>query len=536
MTARFMLAPLAALAVSTAPVAAQPRAINTVADRKPDAIVDLRTPDGAALVGATWRYADAEIVPIEARAPGPDRKPSGAPVETFDIEPKAGARDFDDRAWTVVAPDRLDDRRAGGRLSFNWYRTRVTVPERLGPIATSGATLVFEVVVDDYAEIWVDGELPRTLGQASGALHRGYNAPNRVVLTTDARPGREIQIAVFGANGPQSEPPSNFIWIRSATVEVFTPTRDGRRVGLEIERRDAELDAIVPADAHLEQVAEGFEFIEGPVWHPDGYLLFSDPNRNTIYRYSPGEGVAPFRVKSGYSGPDIGRYHQPGSNGLALDPDGRLTIDEHGNRRVVRVEPNGVVTVLADRYAGRRLNSPNDLVYRSDGTLYFTDPFFGLPEFGDDPRRELDFTGVFAWKDGTLRLVSRELSGPNGIALSPDEKHLYVGNWDDHAKIVKRYELGADGSVADGVVFFDMTQAPGDDAIDGIKVDRHGNVYVSGPGGIWVLSSEGKHLGTIRTPQHAHNFAWGDDDGRTLYIAARSRLYRIRLGVPGVRP
>jgi gluconolactonase len=409
----------------------------------------------------------------------------------------------------------------------------VTVPERLGPIATSGATLVFEVVVDDYAEIWVDGELPRTLGQASGALHRGYNAPNRVVLTTDARPGREIQIAVFGANGPQSEPPSNFIWIRSATVEVFTPTRDGRRVGLEIERRDAELDAIVPADAHLEQVAEGFEFIEGPVWHPDGYLLFSDPNRNTIYRYSPGEGVAPFRVKSGYSGPDIGRYHQPGSNGLALDPDGRLTIDEHGNRRVVRVEPNGVVTVLADRYAGKRLNSPNDLVYRSDGTLYVTDPPFGLPAVFDDPARELAWSGVYRVKDGTVTLVSRDLAGPNGLAFSPDERFLYVGNWDPQRKVVMRYAVRPDGSLADGHVFFDMTGARGEEALDGLKVDSAGHLFVSGPGGVWVLSADGRHLGTLHMPELPANFAWGDADGRTLYLAARTGLYRLRLNVQG---
>ena len=166
------------------------------------------------------------------------------------------------------------------------------------------------------------------------------------------------------------------------------------------------------------------------MWHPDGYLLFSDPNANTIYRWAPEGSVSVFRAKSGYSGFDIGEYHQPGSNGLTLDPNGLLTINEHGNRRVTRLERTGNLTVLADRYQGKRLNSPNDLVYRSDGTLYFTDPPFGLPKAFDDPRKELAFSGVYMVKDGQVTLLTKELSGPNGIAFSPDEKYLYVDNWD----------------------------------------------------------------------------------------------------------
>lgn len=179
---------------------------------------------------------------------------------------------------------------------------------------------------------------------------------------------------------------------------------------------------------------------------------------------------------------------------------------------------------------------PNDLVYKSDGALYFTDPPFGLPKFFADPRRELDFSGVYRVKDGQLRLLTKEFTGPNGIAFSPDERYLYVGNWDDKAKVVKRYEVATDGSLANGKVFYDMTSAPGEDAIDGIKVDQHGNVYVSGPGGLWILSPDGKHLGTIIGPKHPHNMAWGDEDGKTLYLAAQSGLYRIRLNVAGVRP
>jgi gluconolactonase len=200
---------------------------------------------------------------------------------------------------------------------------------------------------------------------------------------------------------------------------------------------------------------------------------------------------------------------------------------------VTRLEKTGALTVLADRYRGKRLNSPNDLVYRSDGALYFTDPPFGLPKAFDDPRKALPFSGVFCLIDGELKLVSAELAGPNGLAFSPDEKHLYVGNWDPERKVVMRYEVRPDGSVADGRVFFDMTAAPGEDAIDGIKVDRRGNLYVSGPGGLWIISPAGTHLGTLKGPEHPHNLAWGDDDGRALYLAAQTGLYRLRLGVGG---
>jgi gluconolactonase len=246
--------------------------------------------------------------------------------------------------------------------------------------------------------------------------------------------------------------------------------------------------------------------------------------------------VSVFRTKSGYAGVDVAEYGQPGSNGITLDREGRVTINEHGNRRVVRVEKNGVVTVLADRYQGKRLNSPNDLVYRSDGSLFFTDPPFGLPKAFDDPRKELPFSGVYSLKDGRLTLGATDLTGPNGLAFSPDERYLYVANWDEKKKVVMRYRAHPDGTLTNGEVFFDMTDAPGEDALDGIKVDVRGNLYVSGPGGLWILSPEGKHLGTIVGPEHPHNLAWGDADGRTLYLTAQTGLYRIRLNIPGVRP
>jgi gluconolactonase len=283
-------------------------------------------------------------------------------------------------------------------------------------------------------------------------------------------------------------------------------------------------------------VATGFEFTEGPVWTRDGALLFSSPNTNVIYRWTPEGRVSVFRPKSGYTGVDIGRYHQPGSNGLTFDPEGRLTICQHGNRRVVRVNPHGDITVLADAFEGRRLNSPNDLVFRSDGTLFFTDPPFGLPGVFDDPAKELPFSGVFRARDGEVALVTDELEGPNGLAFSPDERYLYVGNWDPKRKVVMRYELDAAGDVIDAIELFDMTGAPGEDAIDGLKVDVEGTLYVCGPGGVWILSPSGEHLATLRVPEAPHNLAWGDEDARTLYITALTSIYRVRVPTPGIRP
>jgi gluconolactonase len=423
-------------------------------------------------------------------------------------------------------------------VCFNWYRIDVTIPDRVGDFDPTGSTVVFEVVIDDYAEVWVDGELPLALGQTGGQVVGGFNAPNRVILGRDVRPGQRFQIAVFGINGPISASPMNYIWMRSATLDFYAPerARTVEEAPLEVERRNGGLDELVPSDVRLERIATGFEFTEGPVWAPDGALLFSSPNTNVIYRWEPTGAVSVFRPKSGYTGVDIGRFAQPGSNGLTFDPQGRLTICQHGNRRVIRVEPHGNITVLADAYEGRRLNSPNDLVYRSDGALYFTDPPFGLPDAFDDPGKELPFSGVFSARDGEVALISDELEGPNGLAFSPDERFLYVGNWDPERKVVMRFPIDAASEASDGTVFFDMTDAPGEDAIDGLKVDEAGNLYVCGPGGIWVLSPDGDHLGTLELPEDPHNLAWGDGDRRTLYVTALTSVYRMRLNVPGARP
>ena len=530
---------------------------------KPDAAIDLASVDGVQRVKGQWRYSDTRIIEVDFRSAGADNQPSGAPVKTYDYTPHAGGADFDDSRWQTIEPTTLSQRRGNGRLSFNWYRIKLTIPERVGDFDPTGALAVFETSLDDYAEIWVDGELSRALGQSGGSVIGGWNATNRLVIGRNVKPGQEIQLAIFGANGPLSNPPTNFIWMRYAKLSFYkaepgpvalTPSE----VNVEVVRNDPAMDEIIGPNPKAFKLAEGFRFTEGPIWvnHDDGYLLFSDPNANTIYKYSPaGEGkLDVFRTPSGYSGADIAEYGQPGSNGLTLDPQGRLTINQHGNHRVIRVEKDGTDTVLADSYKGQRLNSPNDLVYRSDGTLFFTDPPFGFPKAFLDPRKELGFSGVYSIYKGKLQLISKDFTGPNGIALSPDEKYLYVGNWPrgivkqaprandepvsdlgENHKAIMRYEVQADDTLKNGTLFFDFTNAPGEDGLDGIKVDQKGNLYVSAPGGLWVISPAGKHLGTIITPRHPHNFNWGDD-GKTLYLCARDALYRIRLNVAGVRP
>ena len=511
---------------------------------KPDAVLDLATKEGVDVVKGLWRYSDTKIIPVDFKAAGPNKQPTGKPIKTYDFTPHAGGVDFDDSKWEILDPTTLDARRSTGRLCFNWYRINVTIPSRVNDVDVAGATAVFETSIDDYAEIWVDGEMARALGQSGGSVVKGWNAANRLIINRSVQAGQKIQLAIFGANGPLSNPPTNYIYIREAKLEfykdgvvpvVITPSE----VNVEVIRKDPALDAIVPPNPKIFKLAEGFKFTEGPVWdRKDGYLLFSDPNHNTIYKYSPeGSGqLTVFREKSGYEGADIAEYGQPGSNGLTFDREGRLTINQHGNRRVVRLESDGQLTVLADNFEGKRLNSPNDLVYRSDGTLYFTDPPFGLPKLFKDPRKELPFSGVFAAKDGKVTLVSKDLTGPNGLAFSPNEKFFYVDNWDEHKKIVMRYEVNPDGTLKNGKLFFDMTSAGTEDALDGMKIDKAGNLYVSGPRGIWILSPEGKHLGTIIAPKHPHNFTWGDSDGKTLYLCARSGLYRMRLNIEGIRP
>ena len=320
-----------------------------------------------------------------------------------------------------------------------------------------------------------------------------------------------------------------------------------------IERLDPGLDAIAPANAPLEKVTDGFKWTDGPVWIHAGYLLFAEIPSNRIMKWVPGAKEATlFLHPSGYQGSAPYGGPEPGSNGMTLDKDGRLTVAGHARRMIYRLEspsPHAELTVLAERYQGKRLNSPNDLVYRSDGSLYFTDPPYGLRTQSDkDPQKELSFNGVCRIPDAAshpagappddarLQLIIKDLTRPNGIAFSPDEKYLYIAVSDPDHMVWMRYDVKRDGSVANGMVFCKASSSQGVGSPDGIKVDQEGNLYGSGPGGLWIISPEGKHIGTIKLPERAANCAWGDADGKTLYITASSSVYRIQLKIPGVRP
>ncbi|MBQ10564.1 MAG: gluconolactonase [Planctomyces sp.] len=504
----------------------------------PNAIIDLNADAGAELVKGQWRYHDAEVVTVEFRSPGEDGNPTGPPNQTYDIVPHAQGLDFDDSGWETVTPTDLGTRRSTGKVCFNWYRINVTIPEKVGNFDPTGSTAVYDVVIDDYAEIWVNGEMPRSVGQAGGTVVGGFNSPNRIILARNVRPGQQFVIALFGINGPISASPENFVFMRTATLEFYADDleRAAREVPFEISRRDPALDDIVRVDAKVEKVAGDFVFTDGPVWSHAGFLFFSSPNTNKIYRWAPDGTVNVFPAKSAYRGFDIGEYTNPGSSGLTLDTEGRLAICEQGNRRIIQTSARGDVVVMADRYQDKRLNSPHDLVYKSDGSLYFTDPPFGLPQTFSDPRRELPFSGVFRVHEEQVVLLTDELTSPTGLAFSPDEKFLYVGNRDRQKKVVMRYPVNADGTLSPGEVFQDMTEAPGEDGINGIKIDQEGNLYVCGPGGVWILSPQGQVLGLIKGPEQQHNLAWGDEDGRTLYMTAITGIYRIALNIPGIRP
>ncbi len=312
-----------------------------------------------------------------------------------------------------------------------------------------------------------------------------------------------------------------------------------------VARINPALDEIVPADARVEKLADSFGFLEGPVWvRQGGYLLFSDIPANVIYKWSPDVGkVSIFLAYSGFTGTDdsvAGAQSNDGralvtllgSNAVTVDPQGRVVYCAHGDRQVVRLEADGRRTVLASQFEGKRLNSPNDLVFKSDGTLYFTDPPSGLRDRDKDPKKELPFSGVYLLKGGKLQLITKDMTTPNGIVFSPDEKYLYVN--DSAKKTITRFDVQPDDTVTNGQVIIDMSSDKAPGVPDGMKVDQKGNIYCTGPGGFWIMSPQGKHLGTVLTSELPANLAFGGPDLKTLFLTARTGLYQIRLKIPGI--
>jgi gluconolactonase len=303
-------------------------------------------------------------------------------------------------------------------------------------------------------------------------------------------------------------------------------------------RLDPAVNALIPIDAVVEKVADGFGFIEGPVWMPgpQGRILFSDIPANTVYGWSEDEGTQVFLQPVTPENSETGAVG--GSNGLTLDTQGRLVLCEHGNRRVARLENDGSRTTLADRSDDKRLNSPNDIVFHSSGAAFFTDPPYGLEGQDEDPAKEQPHNGIYRLDtDGTVTLLSAGQTRPNGIGFSPDERSLYVANSDTPLNpLIMAYPVLDDLSLGEAAVFFDASKLTGETYTgtpDGLTLDRSGNIYATGPGGVLILSAQGKHLGTIELNEVAANVGWGDD-GKTLYITASTSLYRIRLSADGL--
>ena len=297
-------------------------------------------------------------------------------------------------------------------------------------------------------------------------------------------------------------------------------------------KMDPSLDAIVSETAAIEKVASGLGFAEGPVWLHDA-LLFSDIPGNAIHKLQAGQDSV-FRTPI-FEGKDFKPGFHIGSTGLTIDKQRRLIIAEHGNRRVTRLEPNGQLTVLADKYDGKRLNSPNDVVVKSDGAIYFTDPPYGLAGQDTDPAKELAFSGVYRFADGKLQLLAQELTRPNGLGFSPDERYLYVANSDTAKRVWMRYDVKRDGTLGPGTVFYDLAMAQERGIPDGLKVDAAGNLFGTGPAGVWIISPFGKALGRIEAPEVPANVAFGED-GKTLFLTARTSVYRVRLNTKGKLP
>ncbi len=318
-----------------------------------------------------------------------------------------------------------------------------------------------------------------------------------------------------------------------ATEGDHRPT-GARTIGT-LEILDPRFEQLISPSAKIEKLAEGFAWAEGPIWFKDGgYLLFSDVITNTVFKWKPGQGITEFLKPSGYTGA-VPRGGEPGSNGLTSDSQGRLTLCEHGDRRVARLEKDGHKITLADAYQGKRFNSPNDLVYKSNGDLYFTDPPYGLEGRLDDPKKELSFQGVYRLKpNGELTLLTDELKFPNGLAFSPDEKTLYVAVSDPDHAVWMAYDVQPDGTITRGRIFFDSTAwvKTKKGLPDGMKVDRKGNLFATGPGGVLIFSPDGRHLGTIATDEPTANCNWGGD-GSMLYIAVNHFLCRIQTKTKG---
>ena len=513
---------------------------------RPDAIVDLQTDEGVALVGGQWRYSDARVEEIDFVELGSAGRPARARARcrtaptTWCRTPRRPTSTT--RRGGVLAPGGHDApavRTAGSASTGTGIavtlpeRDRRPRPDRRRPSSSRSS-------IDDYAEVWVNGALPLALGDTGGPVVAGFNAPNRVVLTRDARPGRPFAIAVFGINGPISASPRNYIWMRTATLDVYAPERAGRPSrAVEVSaplraRRDRAARRRARAGRRRLRVHRG----PGLVARRRAALQLAEHQRDLPAGPRRARSRCSAR-KSGYTGVDIGRYPSRGRTGSPSTREGRLTICQHGNRRVIRVEPHGDITVLADSLRGEAAQQPQRprLPLGRDACTSPTRRS-GCRQAFDDPDKELDFSGVFRSRDGEIALIDDELDGPErdrvlpGRAL-PLRRQLGPGRARSSCATRSRGRR----RVSTASVFFDMTDAPGEDAIDGLKVDVAGNLYVCGPGGIWVLSAGGRAPRPDPScPRTRTTWPGATRTAARLYITALTSVYRMRLSVAGHPP
>jgi gluconolactonase len=306
-----------------------------------------------------------------------------------------------------------------------------------------------------------------------------------------------------------------------------------------IDRKDPKLDALIPKDAKIEVLAGGFKWTEGPVWDKKGNaLLFTDIPNNRVVRWSAKDGVSDFLKPSGYTGKEDFKGHEPGANGLAFDAAGNLILCQHGDRRIARMKGDKTFETIVDKYMGKRFNSPNDLVFAKNGDLYFTDPPYGLPEQMKDPKKELDFQGVYRLSaKGELTLLTKEMTRPNGIALAPDEKTLYVANSDPDKAIWMAFPINDDGTLGKGKLIHDATAdvkaSPNKGLPDGMKVDAKGNIFATAVNGVYVFAPDFTLIGRIVTNDKTANCGWGDD-GTVLYLCTNDKLTRVKTTTKGL--
>ncbi|MBL8899097.1 MAG: SMP-30/gluconolactonase/LRE family protein [Planctomycetes bacterium] len=475
-------------------------------DELPDAGVDLATGAGAMRVQARWSFLPVEITPVAHRAVGADLKPSGPANRTFDVLPSGAASALASSGWRELAPEELVSRRGDGKLCFGWYRLQLELPTKLDSVPVEGGALFLEVVVDDLAEIWIDGEHRSILGTRGGSSAAGWNAPNRVQLTSHARSAQRFEIAIFAANAPLSQPPGNYLWIRSAALELYRAER--ARIGTALELPRAALRAQRGDGAELRLLAEGFGSLRGLAWTAEQGLLLADAAKNTVYRLAEDGELHPYRVKSGAASTTELARLEPGARAIASAGDGRFDFAEGGRARIARIERNGVVRVLLDASSAGGALQPFALVARRDGVSYASDAEHGA---------------LFTLGLGVPQRVATPLPYPGALAFDASERALYVAD-------AREPKLWITALAGDGSPAFETRELPLGAPARALAIDAFGRIFAAEGRTLTVRSRTGEELGSLSFEEPLTALTWIDAARRTLACASAHALHALALG------